>query len=101
MGRLWQTLILTRWKRLLPHVPVESLVRAPQDAYYQTIRQSSAGGESTLFVAIVLETILDSVWSRLVTDPATDQLATLFAVLHSPTAKNQKYRLIAGARVAL
>ena len=28
MGRLWQTLILTRWKPLFAHVPVESLVRS-------------------------------------------------------------------------
>ena len=34
MGRLWQTLILTGWKTLFAHVPVESLVRARQSEYY-------------------------------------------------------------------
>ena len=30
LGRLWQTLILTRWRPLFAHVPVESLVHARQ-----------------------------------------------------------------------
>ena len=61
MGRLWQTLILTRWKPLFAHVPVESRVRARQGEYYEAIRQSSADGESTAFVTIMLETILAAV----------------------------------------
>ncbi len=31
IGRLWQTLILTRWKRLFAHVPVESLSSCPSE----------------------------------------------------------------------
>ena len=31
LGRLWQTLILTRWKSLFAHVPVESLVPRPPE----------------------------------------------------------------------
>ena len=50
MGRLWQTLILTRWKALFAHVPVESLVHARQSDYYDAIRRSSATGESTPFI---------------------------------------------------
>ena len=61
LGRLWQTLILTRWKPLFAHVPVESLVRARQGEYYQAIRQSSNEGKSTPFVAFMLDTILAAV----------------------------------------
>ncbi len=57
MGRLWQTLILTHWKPLFAHIPVESLVHARQSDYYEAIRQSSAGGESTPFIAFMLEII--------------------------------------------
>ena len=39
MGRLWQTLILTRWKPLFAHIPVESLIHAKQDDYYEAIRR--------------------------------------------------------------
>ena len=43
MGRLWQTLILTRWNPLFAAVPVESLIHARQSDYYRAIRESSAG----------------------------------------------------------
>ncbi|WP_300971509.1 Fic family protein [Thiocapsa sp.] len=34
MGRLWQTLILSRWNPLLADVPVESIIHAHQQDYY-------------------------------------------------------------------
>ena len=43
MGRLWQTLILTRWKSIFSLAPVESLVYARQQAYYEAIRQVPPG----------------------------------------------------------
>ena len=61
LGRLWQALILTRWKPLFAHVPVESLVRDRQGEYYQAIRQSSEAGASTAFVAFMLDAILAAV----------------------------------------
>ena len=81
LGRLWQTLILTRWKPLFAHIPVESLVRARQGEYYESIRQSSADGESTPFVAFMLDTILAALRSPAVTDQVTDQVARLLAAL--------------------
>ncbi len=60
-GRLWQTLILSRWNPLLAHVPVESVVRARQSVYYEAIERSSEAGESTLFIQFMLEAILDAV----------------------------------------
>ena len=58
MGRLWQTLILTRWKPLFADVPVESLIHASQREYYDAIRDSSARGESTSFIVYMLGAIL-------------------------------------------
>ena len=57
MGRLWQTLILTRWRDLFSHLSVESMVHAHQSAYYDAIRQSSAADESTTFITFMLEAI--------------------------------------------
>ena len=57
MGRLWQTLILTRWRDLFAHLPVESLVHSRQSDYYAAIRESSAAGESTPFILFILEII--------------------------------------------
>lgn len=61
MGRLWQTLILTRWKPLIAHVPVESLIHQRQSDYYEAIRNSSAQGASTPFIVFMLETILKAI----------------------------------------
>ena len=61
MGRLWQTLILTRWKPLFADVPVESLIHARQSEYYEAIRESSGRGESTPFIAYMLDTILAAI----------------------------------------
>ena len=61
LGRLWQTLILGRWKPLFAHVPVESVIRARQSTYYEAIEQSSEAGESTLFIHFMLKAILDAV----------------------------------------
>ncbi len=61
LGRLWQTLILARWKPLFAHVPVESVVRNRQSQYYEAIELSSADGESTRFIAFMLGAILAAV----------------------------------------
>ena len=81
MGRLWQTLILTRWKPLFAQVPVESLVRARQGDYYQAIRQSSAEGESTAFIAFMLDAILAAVRTPQEAPHVTPQVRRLLSVL--------------------
>ena len=62
MGRLWQILILTRWKPLFADVPVESLIHARQSEYYDVTRASSDRAESTPFITFMLETILEATW---------------------------------------
>lgn len=81
MGRLWQTLILTRWKALFANIPVENMVRARQSDYYQAIRQSSAEGSCTSFIVFMLESILEIVRLTGTNDQITDQVANLLAAL--------------------
>ncbi len=65
MGRLWQTLILTRWNPLFTHIPVESHIYARQSDYYKAIQQSTTEGTSAPFIVYMLEAILDAVVSTL------------------------------------
>ena len=81
MGRLWQTLILTGWKALFAHVPVESLVRARQSDYYQAIRDSSSQGGRTPFVAFMLDTILAAVRTPQEAPHVSPQVRRLLSVL--------------------
>jgi len=61
MGRLWQTLILAKWQPVFAYIPVESLVHRHQEDYYQSIRQSTAKGESTPFIEFMLAMIQQAV----------------------------------------
>lgn len=57
MGRLWQTLILSKWNKAMEWLPVESLVKDNQAAYYSALARSDDSGNSTEFVQFMLEMI--------------------------------------------
>lgn len=58
MGRLWQTLILSRWKPLFAYLPVETVIRDRQEEYYSALGKADQSGESTAFIEFLLETLL-------------------------------------------
>jgi Fic family protein len=58
MGRLWQTLILSQWRPILAYLPVETVVRDRQDAYYQALGAADQAGEAGPFVAFMLGALL-------------------------------------------
>ena len=60
MGRYWQTMLLSRWKGIFAWLPVETIVKANQQKYYQIISQCDAMGDSTLFVEFMLGCLLDA-----------------------------------------
>ena len=60
MGRLWQTLILSRWNLLLAYLPVESLIYDHQAAYYQALRDSTQQADSAPFIEFMLTMIRDA-----------------------------------------
>ena len=60
MGRLWQSLILGKWNPAFEHLPIENLVYANQQKYYDAIAKSSASGECSPFIVFMLQNILDS-----------------------------------------
>lgn len=61
MGRLWQSLILSRWHPAFAHLPVENMVYSNQQAYYDAIAQSTKQGESGPFIEFMLGEIVDTV----------------------------------------
>ena len=60
VGRLWHTLLLSRWRPALAWLPVESTIRQRQAGYYAALAKSDASGSSEAFVEFMLETIRDS-----------------------------------------
>jgi Fic family protein len=60
MGRLWQHVLLLKVHPLFEFVPVESVVRARQEAYYATLQACDRAGTSTAFVEFSLHAILEA-----------------------------------------
>lgn len=57
VGRLWHTLLLSKWNPAFAWLPVESMIHARQPEYYATINASNDAGESTVFIEFVLSAI--------------------------------------------
>ena len=57
IGRLWQTLILSRWNPLFAWLPVESVIRDRQQDYYKVLATCDKAGQSTAFIEFLLSAI--------------------------------------------
>ena len=73
LGRLWQTLALSRWKPELAYLPVESLIRDQQAEYYVALGAADRQAEATPFAGFMLATIRETLISTNSTDQASDQ----------------------------
>lgn len=60
MGRLWQSLILGKWNPAFEHLPVENMLYANQQKYYDAIAKFSVAGECSPFIEFMLQNILDT-----------------------------------------
>ena len=59
-GRLWHTLLLSKWNPVFAWLPVESIVHDHQEAYYEAINTSNAAVSSTAFIEFMLVAIKTS-----------------------------------------
>ena len=75
LGRLWQTLILKRWRPILAYLPVETVIKDRQKEYYHVLEKSDQQADSTAFVAFMLNAILDSLRETMKTDQDSDQVS--------------------------
>ena len=57
VGRLWHTLLLSKWNPVFAWLPVESIIHDHQQEYYDAINASNDAGESTAFIEFMLSTI--------------------------------------------
>lgn len=57
VGRLWQTLILSRWQPVFADLPVESLIHAHKAEFYQAIQDATAEADSAPFIDFMLRMI--------------------------------------------
>lgn len=59
-GRLWHTLMLSKWRRALAWLPVESVILKRQQDYYRAFSEAESKGECGPFVTYMLEAIKEA-----------------------------------------
>lgn len=74
MGRMWQTLLLSRWKPVFAWLPVETLIRERQQDYYAVLAAADKAADSTVFIEFMLRVIRDALGELLKTEQVCDQV---------------------------
>jgi Fic family protein len=82
LGRLWQTLALSKWKPVFADLPLESVVRDHQEAYYASLRASDKAADCAPFIEFMLGAIVQSLTPQ-VAPQVTPQVAALLKALGS------------------
>ena len=57
MARLWQTIILSKWKNIFEYIPIESMIKKYQIEYYSAINNCNNAGNSNEFIEFMLNMI--------------------------------------------
>lgn len=67
VGRLWHTLLLSKWNPAFAWLPVESIIHDRQQEYYTAINASNNAGESTVFIEFMMSAIKASLMDAIST----------------------------------
>ncbi|MFM7235140.1 MAG: Fic family protein [Flavobacteriales bacterium] len=94
MGRLWQTLLLSKHHPVFSSLPFETIIRDTQQDYYKALASSDKLGQSTPFIAYMLGVIDESL--RGLTKDTNPVLKESDRVQYFLSLKNES--LDAGAR---
>jgi len=57
IGRLWQTLILSRWQPMLAYLPVETVIKSRQETYYRVLGEADNAADCSGFILFMLDAI--------------------------------------------
>lgn len=76
IGRLWHTLLLTKWKPMFAWLPLGSIIHDRQEEYYNAINRTNFEGESTAFIEFMLSAIKDTLIEDVQSSGAVESMAT-------------------------
>ena len=74
MGRMWQTLLLYRWKSLFGWLPIETLIRERQEEYYKVLGECDQSADSGRFIEFILTAIYDALCQIIDTEQVGEQV---------------------------
>jgi Fic family protein len=72
-GRLWQTLILSRWQPILAYLPVETLIKKRQNDYYRLLGEADRQSDCTAFISFLLQTLENSLQEAITEQSSTEK----------------------------
>ena len=102
MGRLWQTLILSRWQPIIAYLPVETVIRNQQQLYYTALQQADKSAEATPFIGFMLDALftamvevaeIDTASSEKNSDKSSEKILQLLAKTPTLSAKQLAQQL--------
>ena len=109
-GRLWHTLLLSKWNPIFAWLPVESIVHDHQQEYYEAINHSNAAVSSTAFIEFMLSAIKASLMEAVnmsdeMSDARKDKAANRWKQIeqfleHHKVIQNADVRQICGVSAA-
>mgnify|MGYP000394201088 CR=1 FL=1 len=104
VGRLWHTLLLSKWNPAFAWLPVESIIHDRQQEYYDAINASNDAGESTVFIEFILSAIkaalMDAInMSNEMSDGKVDKITLRWNKIHD-YIMNADVRELCGVSVA-
>ncbi|WMX35723.1 Fic family protein [Aeromonas caviae] len=71
MGRLWQTVILSRWQPVMAFLPVEAIIKERQEHYYHQLSQADRLSDCTDFILFLLEALRDALAEAITAQPTS------------------------------
>lgn len=94
-GRLWQTLILSRWRPIFKNLPIENIVYKYQKEYYKAIAVSGGKAGCTPFVEFVLGVIAETLTTQETTRKTTQEII-LEAIARNPSITRAELAEVVG-----
>ena len=73
MGRMWHTLMLSKWNEMFAWLPVEELIRERQQEYYDALAAADSEADCTGFVEFMMNIIFEALSGLDKTDQDNDQ----------------------------
>ena len=89
MGRLWQSLILSKWNSLFEWLPIESVIYNHQQGYYDALSKSNRENDATYFIEFMLQAILQTLESYGETASVVEDFA-----IHLTVKEKEYYRVL-------
>ena len=74
MGRMWQTLLLYKWKSIFGWLPIETLIRERQEVYYRVLGECDHSADSGKLIEFLLTAIYDALFEIADTKQVTEQV---------------------------